>query len=158
MFHKNIMGSIIRSSGTIIYSLLYLNSRIGFNELKYLYSVISVIDKRLPGNTKKWTIAPFVDGHNTISPSFGGPIYLDVNIYTYTYVYIYTYTYTYIYTYTYLYIYMHIYICINEYISMHRRRRAVASIFVRFAAGQPGPFLRSPTTHICTCIQMYIQI
>jgi len=24
--------------------------------LKYLYSVISVIDKRLPGNTKKWTL------------------------------------------------------------------------------------------------------
>jgi len=50
------MCSIIRSIGTISYSLLFLNSRIGFNGLKYLYSVISVIDKRLPGNTKKWTL------------------------------------------------------------------------------------------------------
>ena len=40
----------------MFYSLLYLNSWIGFYELKYLYSVISVIDKRLPGNTKKWTL------------------------------------------------------------------------------------------------------
>ena len=47
---------MIRSIGTIYYSLLCLNSWIGFNELKYLYSVISVIDKRLPGNTKKWTL------------------------------------------------------------------------------------------------------
>ena len=43
------MGSIIRSIGTIFYSLLYLNSRIGLDGLKYLYSVISVIDKKLPG-------------------------------------------------------------------------------------------------------------
>ena len=43
-------------TGTILYSLLYLNSWIGFNGLKYAYSVISVIDKRLPGNTKKWTL------------------------------------------------------------------------------------------------------
>ena len=72
VFHKNKMGSIIRSSGTIFYSLLYLSSRIGFNGLKCLYSVISVIDKRLRGNTKKWTIAPFVDGHSAISPFLGG--------------------------------------------------------------------------------------
>ena len=56
MFHKNKLVSIIRSSGTIFYSLLYLNSRIGPNGLKFLYSVISVIDKRLPGKTKKWTL------------------------------------------------------------------------------------------------------
>jgi len=62
------MGSIIRPIGTIFCSLLYLNSRIGFNRLKYLYSVISVIDKRLPGNTKKW----FVDGQSAISPFLGG--------------------------------------------------------------------------------------
>jgi len=43
MFHKNKMGSIIRSTGTVFYSLLYLNSRQGFNGLKYEYSVISVI-------------------------------------------------------------------------------------------------------------------
>ena len=41
------MGSIIRSIGTIFYSLIFLNSRIGFNGLKYLYSGISVIDKRI---------------------------------------------------------------------------------------------------------------
>jgi len=50
------MGSIIRSSVTIFYSLVYFNSQIGFNGPKHLYSVISVIDKRLPGNTKKWTL------------------------------------------------------------------------------------------------------
>ena len=66
------MGSIKRSNGTIIYSLLYLNPRIGFNGLKCLYSVISVTDKRLRGNIKKWTIAPFVDGHSAISPFLGG--------------------------------------------------------------------------------------
>jgi len=52
MFHKNKMGSIIRSTGTVFYSLLYLNSRQGFNGLKYEYSVISVIVDSLPGNTK----------------------------------------------------------------------------------------------------------
>jgi len=46
----------IRSIGTISYSLLYLNSRIGCSGLNYLYSGISVIDKWLPGNTKKWTL------------------------------------------------------------------------------------------------------
>jgi len=50
------MDSIIRTICTIFYSLLYINSRIGFYGLKYLYSGISVIDKRLPGNTKKWTL------------------------------------------------------------------------------------------------------
>ena len=46
------MVSIIRSTGTVFYSLLYLNSRRGFNGLKYMYSVISVIVDSLPGNTK----------------------------------------------------------------------------------------------------------
>ena len=45
-------GSIIRFTGTVICSLLYLNSRQGFNGLKYVYSVISVIVDSLPGNTK----------------------------------------------------------------------------------------------------------
>jgi len=72
MFHKNKMGSIIRTSGTILYSLLYFNSRLGFNRLKDLYSVFSVIDKRLPGNTKKWAIAPFVDDQSAISRILGG--------------------------------------------------------------------------------------
>jgi len=40
--------------------------------LKCVYSVISVIDKRLPGNTKKWTIAPFVADQSALSPSLGG--------------------------------------------------------------------------------------
>jgi len=46
------MGSIIRSSGSVFYSLLYVNSRIGFNGLKYLYSVISVKMDSLPANTE----------------------------------------------------------------------------------------------------------
>jgi len=46
------MGSIIRSTRTVFYSLLYLNSRQGFEGLKYLYPVISVQMERLPGNTK----------------------------------------------------------------------------------------------------------
>ena len=43
---------MIRSTGTVFYSVLYLNSRRGFNGLKYMYSVISVIVDSLPGNTK----------------------------------------------------------------------------------------------------------
>ena len=46
------MVSIIRQTGTIFYSLFNPNSSIGFNGLKYVYSVISVIDKRLLGSTK----------------------------------------------------------------------------------------------------------
>jgi len=46
------MGSIIRSSGKVFNSLLYLNLRLGFDGLKYLYSVISVKIDPLPGNTK----------------------------------------------------------------------------------------------------------
>jgi len=52
MFHKDKMGSIIRSTDTVFYSLLYLHSRPGFNGLKYVYSVISVLVDSLPGNTK----------------------------------------------------------------------------------------------------------
>jgi len=54
MFHKTKMGSIIRSTGTVFYSLLCINSPwlLGFNGLKYVYSVISVIDNSLSGNTK----------------------------------------------------------------------------------------------------------
>jgi len=46
------MDSIISYIGTICYSLLYFNSRIGFNRLKCLYSVISVIVNSLQTNTK----------------------------------------------------------------------------------------------------------
>jgi len=46
------MGSIIRSTRTVLNSLLYLNSRQGFNGLKHLCPVISVKMERLPGNTK----------------------------------------------------------------------------------------------------------
>ena len=66
------MGSIIRANRTIYYSLLYFNSQLGFDGLKCVYSVISVIDKRLPGNTKRWTIASFVDGQSAISRILGG--------------------------------------------------------------------------------------
>ena len=53
---KGRVAHVIRWSGTIFYSLVYVNPRIGFNGLQYLYSVISVVDKRLPGNTKKLTL------------------------------------------------------------------------------------------------------
>jgi len=46
------MGSIIRSTRTVFYSLSYLNSRQGCNGLKYLCPVISVKMERLPGNTR----------------------------------------------------------------------------------------------------------
>jgi len=72
MFHKNKMGSDIRSTRTVFNSLLYLNSRQGFDGTKYLCLVISVKMERLPGNTKKSAIRPFVDGHSAISPSLGG--------------------------------------------------------------------------------------
>ena len=55
------MGAIIRLTGTVFYSLSYLNSRTGFNGLKYMYSVISVIVDSLLGNTtnrestRSWT-------------------------------------------------------------------------------------------------------
>ena len=54
---------MMRSIRTTFYSLLYVNQRIGFDGLKCVYSVISVIEKRLPGNSKKWTlsaISPFL--------------------------------------------------------------------------------------------------
>ena len=73
------MVSIKRASRTIFYSLLYLNSQLGFNELKYVYSVISVIDKRLTGNTKKWIVAPFMDGQRAISRILGG-IYVYIHM------------------------------------------------------------------------------
>jgi len=44
--------SVLRSTGTVFCSLLYLNSRRGFNGVNYMYSVISVIVDSLPGNTK----------------------------------------------------------------------------------------------------------
>jgi len=43
---------MIRFTGTVFYSLLYLNSRQGFYGLNNMYSVISVIVNSLPGNTK----------------------------------------------------------------------------------------------------------
>jgi len=76
MLHKNKMGSIIGTSGTVFYSLLYFNARLGYNELKYSYSVISVIDNSLPGNTKKEGIAPFVDDQRAISRILGGIVYM----------------------------------------------------------------------------------
>jgi len=44
------------TNGTIFESVLYLNSAKVYIRLNYVYSVISVKDKRLPGNTKKWTL------------------------------------------------------------------------------------------------------
>ena len=51
MFHKNEMRLMIRTSGTIFYSLLYFNSWRGHCRLKYLSPVISVKMERLPGNS-----------------------------------------------------------------------------------------------------------
>ena len=48
----------------------------GFYGLKYLYSVISVIQNGLPGNTQMWTIAPFVDNQSAISCILDG-VWLD---------------------------------------------------------------------------------
>jgi len=43
---------MIRSRGTMFYSLLYFNSRRGYVRLKYLYTVISVKMDSIPVNTK----------------------------------------------------------------------------------------------------------
>ena len=56
MCFTNGIGPIIRTNGTIFYSILYLNSTRVYIILIYVYSVISVNDKRLPGNTKKWIL------------------------------------------------------------------------------------------------------
>jgi len=50
------MGPMIRTSGTICYPLLYLNSQLGFGRLKNLYSVISVMVDLVPANTKMMAI------------------------------------------------------------------------------------------------------
>ena len=68
MFHKNKIDSIIRARGTILYSLLCFNSRLDFNGLKYLYSVIK---DSLPGNTNSGEITPFVDDQSVISRNSG---------------------------------------------------------------------------------------
>ena len=72
------MGPIIRAIGTIFYSLVYLNSRIGFNGLKYLYSVISVIDKSLPGNTRKWTFVRSWTARVRLVHPWAGILYIKV--------------------------------------------------------------------------------
>jgi len=61
------MGSIIRFSGRVFYSLLYLNSRRGFYELKCVYSVISVIVDSLPGDSKNRESIQYC----TLIPSLG---------------------------------------------------------------------------------------
>jgi len=60
MFPKNGMGLLIRTNGTIFYSILNCNLRALHSRLKYVYSVISVIVDWLPGNTKNWAIDKFV--------------------------------------------------------------------------------------------------
>jgi len=72
MFHKNQMSPMIRSSGTIFYSLLYFSSRVGFSELKHLYPVILVIVDSLPANTEMSGIDKLVDGQSVISRILGG--------------------------------------------------------------------------------------
>jgi len=68
MFYKNEISAIRRTIGTIVYSLLFVNSALGsFVRLKYVYPVISVIDDSLPANTKMSRIDKFVDGQSAIS-------------------------------------------------------------------------------------------
>jgi len=52
VFHKNEMRPMIRSSGTIFFSLVYFNPERGYSRLKYMYTVISVKIDSLPANTK----------------------------------------------------------------------------------------------------------
>jgi len=114
MFHKNKIVSIIRCIGTIFYSLVYVNSRIGFNGLKHLYQVISVIDNSIPGNTKKQGIAPFVDGQSAISPFLGGMnIIYDISWIYVLWVYMYV---SWIHSWIHLHIFMNIFIDIFTYI------------------------------------------
>jgi len=146
------MGSIIRATGTIFYSLLYLNSRIGFNGLKYLYSVISVIEKRLPGNTTKWTLVSSWTARVRLVHSWA-------DIYTYIYIgpkfwhkifYMCLYIKIYIYISThniymgpkfsqmifYMYFYIHIHICISTHISIWAlsfRRRSSMHLYIRLS-------------------------
>jgi len=42
---------VIRSIGTIFYSLVYVNLRLVFSRLKFSYSVISVLVDSLPADT-----------------------------------------------------------------------------------------------------------
>ena len=79
MFHKNEISPRITSSGTIFHLLLYLNSRLGFIRLKYLYPVISVIVDSLPANTKMSGINKFVDGPSAISRILGGMSHVGMN-------------------------------------------------------------------------------
>jgi len=65
------MGPIIRASGTILYSLSFLNSGLGLTRLKHVYTVISVIVDSLPANTMSG-IDKFVDGQSAISRIVGG--------------------------------------------------------------------------------------
>ena len=62
------MGSILRSSGAIIYARLHFNLRLGFNGLIYMYSGIV---NGLPAITKLWIIDTFVDVQIAISRILG---------------------------------------------------------------------------------------
>jgi len=61
VFRKNKMVSIIRFTGNVFYSLLYVNVQPRFLGLKYVYSAISVIVDSLRDNnknrvaTRSWT-------------------------------------------------------------------------------------------------------
>ena len=52
VFHKNYIGPIIWTDGTIFLLLLYSKSSRAYLRLKYMYSVMSVKMKRLQDNTK----------------------------------------------------------------------------------------------------------
>jgi len=60
MFHKNGKSPLIRTNGTIFYSISYCTLRPLYSRLEHVYSVISVIVDPLPSNTKNRWIDPFV--------------------------------------------------------------------------------------------------
>ena len=103
LIHKRGISPMIRTNGTILYSILYFNSRAVYSKLKYMFSVISVKFDLLPANIKNMAIELFVGIQSAISPFLGG-------IYIYIYIFMYIHIYTYIYIYTQLYN-----ICIYEY-------------------------------------------
>jgi len=62
----------MRPSGSIFYSLLYLNSQRRHSRRKHLNPVIWSNDGKTTRQYKKSAIYPFVDGQSAISPSLGG--------------------------------------------------------------------------------------
>jgi len=63
---------MMRTNGTTLYSILYLNARAVYSRPKYIHSVISVKLDLLPANTKNMAIDLFVGNQSAIPPFLGG--------------------------------------------------------------------------------------